>query len=51
MSVFKTYDIRGVWGQGVDLPLAYRLGRALPRHMKVKTFLIGHDARIHTAEL
>jgi phosphomannomutase len=51
MSVFKTYDIRGVWGQGVDLALAYRLGRALPRHMKAKTFLIGYDARVHSAEL
>jgi phosphomannomutase len=51
MSVFKTYDVRGVWGQGIDLPLAYRLGRALPRHMKAKSFLIGYDARVHSAEL
>jgi phosphomannomutase len=51
MSVFKTYDVRGVWGQGVDLALAYRLGRALPRHMKAKRFLIGYDARVHSAEL
>ena len=51
MSVFKTYDVRGVWGQGIDLPFSYRLGRALPRHMKARTFLIGHDARVHSAEL
>jgi len=51
MSVFKTYDVRGVWGQGIDLPLAYRLGRALPRYMKAKSFLIGYDARVHSAEL
>jgi phosphomannomutase len=51
MSVFKTYDVRGVWGQGVDLALGYRLGRALPRHMKAGNFLIGHDARVHSAEL
>jgi phosphomannomutase len=51
MSVFKTYDVRGVWGQGIDLQLAYRLGRALPRHMKAKSFLIGYDARVHSAEL
>ncbi|MGA2378310.1 MAG: phosphomannomutase/phosphoglucomutase [Spirochaetia bacterium] len=51
MSVFKTYDVRGVWDQGIDLALAYRLGRALPRHMKAKTFLIGHDARVHSPEL
>ena len=51
MSVFKTYDVRGVWGEGIDPALAYRLGRALPRHMKVKTSLIGHDARVHSPEL
>jgi phosphomannomutase len=51
MSVFKTYDIRGVWGQGIDAPFAYRVGRALPRHMKAKTFLVGYDARLHSNEL
>ncbi len=51
MSVFKAYDVRGVWGQGIDESLAYRLGRALPRHMKVKDFLLGYDARTHSAEL
>ena len=51
MSVFKTYDVRGVWGQGIDGALAYRLGRALPRHMKAKSFLIAYDARVHSAEL
>jgi phosphomannomutase len=51
MSVFKTYDIRGVWGEGVDATLAYRLGRALVRHMKARAFLVGYDARLHSPEL
>lgn len=51
MSVFKTYDVRGVWGEGIDLPFAYRLGRALPRYMKAGAFLVGYDARVHSAEL
>lgn len=51
MSVFKTYDIRGIWGQGIDDAFAYRLGRALARYMKAKSFLIGYDARVHSAEL
>jgi phosphomannomutase len=51
MSVFKAYDVRGVWGQGIDLALAYRLGRALPRHMKAAAYLVGHDARVHSPEL
>jgi phosphomannomutase len=51
MSVFKTYDIRGVWGQGIDTGLAFRVGRALARHLKAKAFIIGYDARVHSAEL
>jgi phosphomannomutase len=51
MSVFKTYDIRGVWGEGIDTAFAYKFGRALVRHMKAKSFLIGHDARVHSPEL
>jgi len=51
MSVFKTYDIRGVWGQGIDDTVAFRIGRALVRYMKAKSFLLGFDARVHSAEL
>jgi phosphomannomutase len=51
MSVFKTYDIRGIWGQGIDDIVGYRIGRALGRFLKVKTLLIGFDARVHSAEL
>ncbi len=51
MSVFKTYDIRGVWGSEVDTNLAYRIGRGLARHMKAGSFLLGYDARLHSPEL
>jgi phosphomannomutase len=51
MSVFKTYDIRGVWGQGIDGAFAYRLGRGLARHMRSADYLVGHDARLHSPEL
>jgi phosphomannomutase len=51
MSVFKTYDIRGVWGQGIDDGFAYRVGRALVRHLKADAFIIGYDARVHSPEL
>ena len=51
MGVFKTYDIRGVWGEGVDAPFGYRVGRGLARWLKVKSVLIGYDARVHSAEL
>ncbi len=51
MSVFKTYDIRGVWGTEVDPSLAYRIGRGLARFLKADSFLLGYDARLHSPEL
>jgi phosphomannomutase len=51
MGVFKTYDIRGIYGEEITEELAYRLGRALARHTKAKTCLAGYDARLHSAEL
>jgi phosphomannomutase len=51
MGVFKTYDIRGVYGQEVDEVLFYRIGRALARHLAAHTWLVGHDAREHSATL
>ncbi len=51
MSVFKTYDIRGIWGTEVDDSLAYRIGRGLARYMKAGSFLLGYDARLHSPEL
>ncbi|OHD73747.1 MAG: hypothetical protein A2177_02980, partial [Spirochaetes bacterium RBG_13_68_11] len=51
MSVFKTYDIRGVYGREIDERLVYRIGRALARHMPALTWLVGHDAREHSPAL
>ena len=51
MSVFKTYDIRGLWGSEVDENLAYRIGRGLARYLKAGSFLLGHDARLHSPQL
>ncbi len=51
MSVFKTYDIRGIYGEGITLQLAYRVGRAFGRFLGGRTYMVGHDARLHSAEL
>lgn len=51
MGVFKTYDIRGLWGQEIDEELAYKVGRAFARYLKKDSYMIGHDARLHSAEL
>jgi phosphomannomutase len=51
MSVFKTYDVRGVYGRDIDERLAYRIGRGVARFTGARTFLLGHDARLHSPGL
>ena len=51
MGIFKAYDVRGIYGQGIDTDLAYKLGRALSRYLGHKTTMIGYDAREHSREL
>jgi phosphomannomutase len=51
MGVFKTYDIRGIYGREIDERLFYRIGRALARHLPARTWLLGHDAREHSPSL
>lgn len=51
MGVFKTYDIRGIYGKEIDERLVYRIGRALARCLPAPTWLVGHDAREHSPSL
>jgi len=51
MGVFKTYDVRGIWGQGIDAPLAFRIGRAFARYLGGRTYTVGYDARLHSREM
>jgi phosphomannomutase len=51
MGIFKTYDIRGIYGREIDGELAYKIGRAFARYLAKDSFMIGHDARLHSAEL
>ncbi len=45
MSIFKSYDIRGVWGREWDEGLAYRIGLELPALLGAADILVGRDAR------
>jgi phosphomannomutase len=45
MSVFKSYDIRGVWGREWDEELAWRIGTELPALLGASDILVGRDAR------
>jgi phosphomannomutase len=51
MSVFKTYDIRGVYGKDLDESLGYRVGKALASYLPGTSFVMGHDARVHSPGL
>ena len=45
MSVFKAYDIRGIYGEQIDAALAEKVGRAYVAEVAPKTVVIGHDMR------
>jgi phosphomannomutase len=45
MSVFKAYDIRGVYPTEIDEKLAWRIGAALVQLLKAKRLVVGRDMR------
>lgn len=51
MGVFKTYDIRGIYGREIDKDLAYRVGRAFARHAGLGSCVVAYDAREYSADL
>jgi phosphomannomutase len=51
MSIFKAYDIRGIYAQEIDAELSFDIGRAVVRCTGGSSFVVGRDARIHSEEL
>ncbi len=45
MSVFRAYDVRGVWGREIDEALSERIGRAVAAHLKCRRVAVGNDMR------
>ena len=45
MSIFKAYDIRGIYGQDLTDEIAYRIGRAFATFFKCKNVAVGRDMR------
>ncbi|MHC4957934.1 MAG: phosphomannomutase/phosphoglucomutase [Planctomycetota bacterium] len=45
MSVFKAYDIRGLYGSQIDAALARKIGRSFAAQIEPKTVVVGHDMR------
>lgn len=45
-SIFRSYDIRGVYPSEFDETAAYAIGKALVRHTGASTVLLGRDMRL-----
>ena len=51
MSIFKAYDIRGIYPTELDENLAYKFGRAFVDFLKCKEVVIGYDMRESASNL
>jgi phosphomannomutase len=51
MSIFKPYDIRGVYPNEINEKVAYKIAKACARYFKGNNVLIGGDGRISTPSL
>ncbi|HCO99544.1 MAG TPA: phosphomannomutase/phosphoglucomutase [Candidatus Moranbacteria bacterium] len=50
-SIFKAYDIRGLYPQDLNGQDAYQIGRAIVQHTNAKTIVIGADMRTSSPEI
>jgi len=49
--IFKSYDIRGVFGDSLTSEDAYKIGYSFSQFVESNTLLIGHDGRISNMEM
>ena len=49
--IFKSYDIRGVFGDTLTLQDAYKIGYSFSQFVEADSILIGHDGRISNMEM
>lgn len=45
MSIFKAYDIRGVYPSELNEPMAYNIGKAIVAFFNLKEIVVGRDIR------
>jgi phosphomannomutase len=50
-SIFKAYDVRGIYPDQLDEGLAYKIGRALVKYLKPKKVAVGRDMRLSSPSL
>ncbi|MDO8472158.1 MAG: phosphomannomutase, partial [bacterium] len=50
-TIFKAYDIRGIYPTEIDETAATKIGRAYARFIKPQTVVVGHDVRTSSPSL
>ncbi len=50
-SIFKAYDIRGIYGETLTDDLAFRIGRAFVTFLGCRKVVVGRDMRPHSSPL
>lgn len=50
-SIFKSYDIRGIYPQEINEEVAFLIGQALVKYLKAKKVVVGRDARQSSPQL
>ncbi|TSC95065.1 MAG: phosphomannomutase [Parcubacteria group bacterium Licking1014_1] len=50
-TIFKSYDIRGIYPKELNADAAYEIGRGFINYTKAKRVAVGQDARISSSDL
>src|SRR5439155_14981000 len=50
-SIFKAYDVRGIYGENLNDEVAYRIGRAAAQYLQVPEIAVGRDMRNSSPQL
>jgi len=50
-TIFKAYDVRGIYGQDLTDEIAYRIGRAAAHYLNVQEIAVGRDMRLSSPQL
>ena len=50
-SIFKAYDVRGVYGETLNEDVAYRIGRAAAQYLNVSDIAVGRDMRLSSPQI
>lgn len=50
-GIFKAYDIRGIYPEGLDEKVAHAIGRAFATFLKVECVVVGRDMRLSSPSM